>query len=72
VIEPLPEPRPMRAAFCAARLSSLVTSTVDPGREQPPVFAELRPGPRPGVAHAPIVIVAVSAEIARDVARHTP
>ena len=42
------------------------------GVSNPPVFSGLRPGPRPGVAHAPLVAAVVSTEIAiaKSFARH--
>jgi hypothetical protein len=60
-----------RGVLCA-RLLSPVPSTADPGVSNPSVFAELRPGPCPGIAHVPLVVVAVTTEIARakSFARH--
>lgn len=62
-----------RAALSAARQPFWgQPSAVEPGRATPLFLTDSVPDPAPGVAHAPLVVVVLSAEIARakSVARH--
>jgi hypothetical protein len=61
-----------RGVLCRAPAVSGHRRPQIPGVSNPPVVTGLRPGPCRGVAHAPLIVVAVSAEIARakSFARH--